>query len=388
MPGSYIELSDSDGGGDGNRDGNEEENGDGDDGAYHDSSLEDTWPFRAIDSNVSGFGVYPSEPFDAMDDLSWLTGASTTANGGSIGSSSAQLGNTVPNPWSSYAGPSSAGWLGGNASSTSLTDEPSSGISLAGPSNSLSTGQNQLNGFGGAPYTGIPGMPPVLGGLYPRSPYSSTLNGPVAGIAGNQAAAAYYDYVSNDPTKTREEIKSLLENIRPDMELPPENREGTPEGMKYPLMEHQKLGLSWLRNMEEGSNKGGILADDMGLGKTIQALALILSRPSKDPRRKTTLIVAPVALLKQWEREIATKVKASHRLRTYMLYGSHRNAKWSNLREHDVVLTSFGTLSSELKKKEGWDMKKRADPSLTSADAPNMPLLGESSKWYRYVQMS
>lgn len=35
--------------------------------------------------------------------------------------------------------------------------------------------------------------------------------------------------------------------------------------------------------MEEGKNKGGILADDMGLGKTISALALILSRPSTDP---------------------------------------------------------------------------------------------------------
>ena len=34
--------------------------------------------------------------------------------------------------------------------------------------------------------------------------------------------------------------------------------------------------------MEEGTNKGGILADDMGLGKTISTLALMLSRPSTD----------------------------------------------------------------------------------------------------------
>ena len=34
--------------------------------------------------------------------------------------------------------------------------------------------------------------------------------------------------------------------------------------------------------MEEGTNKGGILADDMGLGKTISTLALMLSRPSND----------------------------------------------------------------------------------------------------------
>jgi SNF2 family DNA or RNA helicase len=50
--------------------------------------------------------------------------------------------------------------------------------------------------------------------------------------------------------------------------------------------EHQKLALTWLRSMEEGTNKGGILADDMGLGKTISALALILTRPPKDRARK------------------------------------------------------------------------------------------------------
>jgi SNF2 family DNA or RNA helicase len=42
--------------------------------------------------------------------------------------------------------------------------------------------------------------------------------------------------------------------------------------------------------MEEGNNKGGILADDMGLGKTISTLALMLSRPSNDRDRKVPLI--------------------------------------------------------------------------------------------------
>ena len=117
------------------------------------------------------------------------------------------------------------------------------------------------------------------------------------------------DYLMHDPTRTTAEIKSLLENIRPDEDLPEKDREGTPEAMKYGLMNHQMLGLAWMRKMEEGSNRGGILADDMGLGKTIQALALMVSRRSTNPARKTTLIVAPVALLKQWEKEIRTKLK-------------------------------------------------------------------------------
>lgn len=98
-------------------------------------------------------------------------------------------------------------------------------------------------------------------------------------------AGEIYNYVG-DPRKTEKEIQNLLANIRPDTEIPKEDREGTPEGLKYPLYEHQKLALTWLKSMEEGSNKGGILADDMGLGKTISTLALLLSRPSHHQARK------------------------------------------------------------------------------------------------------
>jgi hypothetical protein len=161
------------------------------------------------------------------------------------------------------------------------------------------------------------------------------------------------DYVANDPTRTAAEIKSLLENIRPDEELPPENREGTPDAMTYPLMEHQKLGLAWMKSMEDGSNKGGILADAMGLGKTIQALALMVARKSTDRACKTTLIVCPVALLKQWESEISTKIKVGQALRVYTLHSEKRHIDWSKLRTYDVVLTTFGTLGTEVRRREG-----------------------------------
>jgi hypothetical protein len=45
-----------------------------------------------------------------------------------------------------------------------------------------------------------------------------------------------YDHIMNAPRQTGDEIKALLENIKPDMDLPPEQREDTPRGMKFPLV--------------------------------------------------------------------------------------------------------------------------------------------------------
>lgn len=196
------------------------------------------------------------------------------------------------------------------------------------------------------------------------------------------------DYLTNDPTRTTAEIKDLLENIRPDEDLPEKDREDTPEAMVYALMKHQKLGLAWMKSMEEGSNKGGILADDMGLGKTIQALALMVARRSSDFNRKTTLIVAPVALMKQWEREIQSKLKngREHRLTTYTLHGPGRGASWEELKVYDVVLTTYGTLSTEMKRREHINEAKHKNPNWRPIrKADRLPLLGEECKWYRVI---
>ena len=98
----------------------------------------------------------------------------------------------------------------------------------------------------------------------------------------NERLTNFLDDYVNDPRKTEEDIQQLLSNIRPDMDLPEEERGQTPAAMKYSLYAHQQLALKWMSDMEEGTNKGGILADDMGLGKTISTLALMVSRPAPD----------------------------------------------------------------------------------------------------------
>jgi hypothetical protein len=95
-----------------------------------------------------------------------------------------------------------------------------------------------------------------------------------------QEVTDYVNHLFHDPSLEKKEIEDLLANIRPDMAIPEHARGGTPEGLKGTLYPHQEVALAWLKKMEEGTNKGGILADDMGLGKTISMLSLILSRPA------------------------------------------------------------------------------------------------------------
>lgn len=196
-----------------------------------------------------------------------------------------------------------------------------------------------------------------------------------------------YDYLYNDPARSKEDIERLLANIRPDEELNLPAGDGTPLAMKSPLYKHQVLGLMWLSKMEEGSNKGGILADDMGLGKTIQALALIVSRKSPDPLRKTTLIIAPVALMRQWEREIKNRVKSGHHALTVFIYHGQAKAKmtFSRLRGYDIVLTTFGTLAQELTKKDRFDIRRAANPDAVPDRSERLCLLGDDCKWYRVI---
>lgn len=207
-----------------------------------------------------------------------------------------------------------------------------------------------------------------------------------AGMPLDNRLTSYIHDVMDDPRKTSEEIQNLLSNIRPDMEIPEEERGETPEALKYPLYTHQQLALKWMSGMEEGTNKGGILADDMGLGKTISTLSLMVTRKSTTPV-KTNLIVGPVALVKQWEAEIRKKLKPEHRLSVILFH--QKKILYSDMKTYDVVLTTYGKLASEYKK---YLKHLEARQESTRYDAHDdlelqrlCPLIHPRSKFYRVI---
>lgn len=86
---------------------------------------------------------------------------------------------------------------------------------------------------------------------------------------------------------------------------------------------------------------GGILADDMGLGKTLEIISLILTGGPG-----STLIVAPVSVMSNWEQQIRRHVLPDKQP-SVLIYHGGKKMSAEALMKYDVVITSYGRLSQE-----------------------------------------
>jgi len=117
-----------------------------------------------------------------------------------------------------------------------------------------------------------------------------------------------------------------------------------PPGLNARLRGYQQEGLNWLAFLD-GFNFGGCLADDMGLGKTLQIIAFILLQRERYGHT-TNLVVVPTSLLFNWQQEIATFAPS---VSVLLHYGPDRQKNIGRMQQHEVVLTSYGVLLSDIR---------------------------------------
>ncbi|MBL7722941.1 MAG: SNF2 helicase associated domain-containing protein [Chitinophagaceae bacterium] len=114
--------------------------------------------------------------------------------------------------------------------------------------------------------------------------------------------------------------------------------------LKMILRPYQVAGYQWLNYLKD-IKWGGILADDMGLGKTVQALSFIEYFKNEQGKLKA-LVVCPTTLIYNWENEIK---KFTPKLTYRIHHGATRTRVKEELIDHDVTITTYGTLRSDIK---------------------------------------
>ena len=139
-------------------------------------------------------------------------------------------------------------------------------------------------------------------------------------------------------------LRKMVQQLRGAEELP---AVPLPDSIQATLRPYQLQGLGWLQFLRT-HGLAGILADDMGLGKTLQTLVHI--QVEKDAGRLTrpALIIAPVSLMGNWQREAA---RFCPQLRCLVVHGKDRHGVTSSIDQHDVVIAPYSLLQRD---RERW----------------------------------
>ncbi|XP_036780354.2 transcription termination factor 2 isoform X1 [Manis pentadactyla] len=173
-----------------------------------------------------------------------------------------------------------------------------------------------------------------------------------------------------------------------------------PDGLKVPLLLHQKQALAWLLWRESQKPHGGILADDMGLGKTLTMIALILAQRNREKNKEKnkntaltwlskddsseftscgTLIICPASLIHHWKKEVEKHV-SNNRLRVCLYHGPNREQRAKVLSTYDIVITTYSLLAKEVPTKKQEEVIPGAKLSVEGISTPLLRIV-----WARII---
>ncbi len=127
-----------------------------------------------------------------------------------------------------------------------------------------------------------------------------------------------------------------------------------PAALRAELRPYQQTGYGWLKAVA-ATGFGGVLADDMGLGKTVQALALLVDRHVEAGCERPSLLIAPTSLVGTWRREAE---RFAPELRVLVLHGPDRHAKFEEIGESHLVVTTYALLHRDHERlfAEAWEL--------------------------------
>jgi len=140
-------------------------------------------------------------------------------------------------------------------------------------------------------------------------------------------------------------ISNKLEALRDFTEI---EQSKLPKGLKGTLRPYQKGGYDWMRFLNT-YRLGGCLADDMGLGKTVQTLALL--QEQLEEGKIPSLLVVPTSLIYNWQMEAHKFVP---KLKVMAHSGQNRKRNTGDFLYFDLIITSYGTLRSDLEILKGF----------------------------------
>ena len=178
----------------------------------------------------------------------------------------------------------------------------------------------------------------VLAGIGVRRPGPLSIRG-YLDIACQEKGVVDLVDLSSDDTELpgRNEFFATLEGQQ-------ERREtsGFWQGFNGVLYDYQQEGVDWLLRVCD-EELGCILGDEMGLGKTVQVIVVLLREIFEG--RKPSLVIAPASLLENWRREMKQFAPS---LNVQIHRGGGRTGFPSELRDHDVIVTTYETAVRDL----------------------------------------